>query len=88
MASGSDMTILGSGSGSSAFSQPITECLPTYACGGSASLERGFVTKIGFALPDKPSCNPHSSGTFTVITEQKQHDIQMNEECDEENPYL
>ena len=49
-------------------------------------MERGFVT--GFAHPDRPSCNPHLSDSFTVITEQKQHDIQMNEECDEEDPYL
>ena len=64
----------------------VSECLPSNVCGGSTSVERGFVT--GFARPDESSCNPHSSGTFTVITEQKQHDIQMNEECDEEDPYL
>ena len=61
-------------------------CLPSCICGGSASLERGFVT--GFAHPDEPSCNPHSNGSFIIITDQEQHDIQMNEECDEEDPYL
>ena len=84
----SNMPISGSGSlgsGSSAF-QPVIECLPPYVCGGSASVERGIVT--GFAHPDEPSCNPHSTDSFSVITEQKQHDIQMNEECDEKNPYL
>ena len=78
------------GSGSSDFGpsgfQPITECLPSHVCGGSASLERGFVT--GFAHPDEPSCNPQLSDSFTVITERKQHDIQMNEECDKEDSYL
>ena len=89
MASGND-NITGSGSlcsGSSAF-QPVTECLLPYVCGGSASLERGLVT--GFAHPDEPSCNHHSSDSFSVITEQKQHNIQMslNEECKEEDPYV
>ena len=87
MASGND-NITGSGSlgsGSSA-SQPVTDCLQPYVCGGSASLERGFFT--GFTHPDRPSCNHHSSDSFTVITEQKQHNIQMNEECKEEDSYL
>ena len=90
MASGSGLPtdIFGSGSsgsGPSAF-RTVTECLPSYVCGGSTSVERGFVT--GFAHPEEPSCTPHSSDSFKVITEQKQHDIQMNEECDEEDPYL
>ena len=92
-ASGSGLPNDTFGSGSSDFGpsgfQPITECLPSRVCGGSASLERGSVT--GFAHPDEPSCNPcnpHLSDSFTVITERKQHDIQMNEECDKEDSYL
>lgn len=66
------------------------ECLPhCYVCGGSASVERVFIT--GFTVwPDQPleSCNPNSCDTFAVTTEQKQHNITMNEECDEDEPYL
>ena len=45
-------------------------------------MERGFVT--GFAHPDEPS----NDSSFTVITEQKQHDIEMNEGCEMEDFYL
>ena len=59
------------------------ECFPFRVCGGSASVERGFIT--GFAHPDEPSCVSNSS---TIITEQMEHGIQMNDECDITEPYL
>ena len=63
--------------------QSDIECLPSHVCGGSASVERGFVT--GFTYPNEPSCVPNSS---IVITEQKEHGIRMNDECDITKPYL
>ena len=57
----------------------------SHVCGGSASVERGFVT--GFTQPDQQSCKSNSSDIFRVITEPREHDIQMNDECFEE-PYL
>lgn len=62
--------------------QNVTECLPSYVCGGSASVERGFVAE--FTEPDQPSCNHHSNDTFRVLTEQREHNIRMNDECDDE----
>jgi hypothetical protein len=66
--------------------QMVIECLPSRVCGGSASVERGFVTR--FTHPDEPSCISNSTHPFMVITEQKEHDIQMNDECDITEPYL
>ena len=62
------------------------ECLPSHVCGGSASVERGFVT--GFTHPDEPSCTSNSTNSSIVITEQKEHGIRMNDECDVTEPYL
>ena len=74
-----------SGSGSSGVCpsefQVVTECLPSYVCGGSASVERGFVTE--FTRSDLLSCNP-----FSNDTEQRTHNIQMNNECVATEPYL
>ena len=63
--------------------QSDIECLPSRVCRGSASVKRGFIT--GFTHPDEPSCAPDSS---TIITEQKEHGIQMNDECNITEPYL
>ena len=49
-------------------------------------MERGFVTE--FTHPDEPSCNYNSTDTFAVITEEREHNIQMNGECDVTEPYL
>ena len=88
--SGSGIEERTSGSGSTGVCHSaFQECLPPRVCGGSASVERGFVTE--FTQPDQPSCNPHSDDTFRVITEQKDHDnniIRMNGECNEEELYL
>ena len=67
--------------------QLITESLPSCVCGGSASVERGFVTR--FTHPDEPSCNnSNSTEVLKVITKQREHNIQMNDECDIMEPYL
>jgi hypothetical protein len=66
--------------------QMVTECLPSRVCGGSASVERGFITR--FTHPDEPSGISNSTHPFMVITEQKEHSIQMNDECDVTESYL
>ena len=86
--SGSDLPET-SGLGSSLGGCPLDtiqidiECLPSNVCGGSASVERGFIT--GFTHPDEPSCVSNSS---IIITEQKEHGIRMNDECDITKSYL
>ena len=79
-----------SSSGSSnlcAKSSPIvTECLPSRVCGGSASVERGFVTE--FTAPDQLFCKPHTNDTFRIITEDRGSHIPMNDDCDEAQPYV
>ena len=79
-----------SGSSSSslcATSSPIvTKCLPSHVCGGSASVERGFVTE--FTAPDQLSCKPHANDTFRIITEDRGPNIPMNDDCNEAQPYV
>ena len=60
--------------------------LPSHVCGGSASVERGFVT--GFTHPDEPSCMFISTNSSIIITEQRDHGIRMNDKCDVTEPYL
>ena len=68
--------------------QVVTECLPSRVCEGSASVERVFVTE--FSHPDELSCRNswNSSDTVTVITEQREQSIQMNDECIVTEPYM
>ncbi len=78
--------ISGLGSSSSGCPLEMQMCLPSRVCGGSASVERGFTT--GFTHPDEPSCISNSTNSFKVITEQKEHGIRMNDDCDVTEPYL
>ena len=81
--SGSGDATSGSGACPSDFPM-VTECLPFYVCGGSASVERGFITEFN----DQASCRAHSSDTFRNIAEQRQHNIEMNDDCNVTEPYL